>query len=721
MSDFYIEVALDLPLPRLFSYRCCGVRPVIGSRVIVPFGARRLSGIVLAHPDSAGEYADRIKDVELIPNDMPPLPAEVIELCRFAANYYQHPLGEAISAALPTVFRSSAPFKPAAPEFAYVCANVPTLLASISTRAKAQRAVAEMLATPQMARALRERNASGLAWAKAWVEAGLVAVVPLEQSYPDPQVAPQLNAEQAGAVAAINAASGFAPHLLYGVTGSGKTEVYLQTIATVLARGGQVLVLVPEINLTPQLESRFRARFPQERIVCLNSSVTDTERARGWLAAGSGEAGIVLGTRLSVFTPMPRLELIIIDEEHDPSYKQQDGLRYSARDVAVYRANQRKIPIVLGSATPSIETWQNARAGRYQMLTLAERAVPGSELPQIQLLPMKRARAIEGMHSEAIAAIKAALARQEQVLVFINRRGFAPVLGCGECGWMASCHHCAVRMVVHLSERRLRCHHCGHETRIPPACPDCGNQDIKPLGQGTQRLEAALSDLFPEARILRIDRDSTRKKGELAAALDVVHAGEADILVGTQMLAKGHDFARLTCVVVLNADAGLFSVDFRAEERMFALLTQVAGRAGRRGDAGRVLIQTQFPEHPFYQALLQRDYAPFADRVLRERASLLLPPASAWAIVRAEAKTLEAAMDFLNAVQATFPLVSGLSVHEPVPAVLVRKAGLERAQLLVAASQRRILLGAFSQALPAIYALPARQVRWSIDVDPADV
>ena len=480
-------------------------------------------------------------------------------------------------------------------------------------------------------------------------------------------------------------------------------------------------MLVPEINLTPQLVARFCARFPQAQIVSLHSGLNETERAQGWLAASRSEAQIVLGTRLAVFTPLPKLGLIVVDEEHDTSYKQQEGLRYSARDVAVYRAHQRQVPVVLGSATPSLESWRNAEQGRYRLLTLAKRAASGAVLPELRLLPMRRAPQREGLHESAINAIAQTLERGEQALIFINRRGYSPALVCNECGWAAVCKHCSARLVLHLSERRMRCHHCGHEARIPHACPDCGNQDLKPLGRGTQRLEVALQDIFAQRRILRIDRDSTRRKGSLDAALQAVHAGDADILIGTQMLAKGHDFPRLNCVVVLDADTGLFSVDFRAEERMFALLTQVAGRAGRREAPGMVLIQTQFPEHPFYARLLARDFRQFANHALKERRDMQMPPFASWALFRAEARQLEQATEFLREVRQCMPDLPGLTVHEPVAAGMVRKAGFERAQLLLAAHARPVLMHALRSAMPAIDSIKSRNIRWSLDVDPVEV
>lgn len=722
MTGRIVKVALDVPLRRSFDYADESFFPMPGERVIVPFGSRLLSGVVIETGGIAADFSGELRALAAVPGDMPPLPSDSLALCRFVADYYQHPLGQVIAATLPAVFRAEIAFTSPLPRLLYRALDATALLAGLPLRAKAQRRVAEALATVQSPSMLRQLAAPAMGWVRDWLAAGLVEALPeLAPGAAHPQPAPRLHPEQEGATQAIAAAPGFAPFLLFGITGSGKTEVYLHAIEEKLAQGRQVLVLVPEINLTPQLVGRFGARFPQAHIVSLHSGLNETERAVGWLAACSGSADIVLGTRLAVFTPMPRLGLIIVDEEHDASYKQQEGLRYSARDVAVYRANQRGVPIVLGSATPSLESWRNMQAGRYRLLELKARAVPGSVLPTIRLLAMRRAPQREGLHEAAISAIGAALARDEQALVFINRRGYSPVLACNECGWTATCRHCSVRLVLHLNERRLRCHHCGHDAPVVHACPECGNQDLKPQGRGTQRLEDGLRALFPGRYVLRIDRDSTRRKGSLDAALDAVHSGEADILIGTQMLAKGHDFSRLNCVVVLEADSGLFSVDFRAEERMFALLTQVAGRAGRREQPGEVLIQTGFPEHPFFASLQARDYRLFADRSLEERRQLHLPPCASWVLFRAEAKKMQDARDFLLSVRQCFPVMAGVTVHEPVPASMLKKAGLERMQLLIAADGRAQLMQALASAMPQIEAMKARGVRWALDVDPAEV
>jgi primosomal protein N' (replication factor Y) len=505
------------------------------------------------------------------------------------------------------------------------------------------------------------------------------------------------------------------------VTGSGKTEVYLRLIEQALAAGRQVLLLVPEINLTPQLEGRVRARFQNTGVVSLHSELAEAARERNWRAAFAGEAEIVLGTRLAIFTPMPRLGLIVIDEEHDSSFKQQDGMRYSARDVGVFRAHQLGIPILLGSATPSLESWANAQSQRYGMLSLRERANPEASLPVVHVLDTRRMVLQEGVSEALIASIKDRLARGEQSLIFLNRRGYAPVLACPACGWVSRCTRCAANMVLHLADRRLRCHHCGCEHRVPKACPTCGNQDIHPFGRGTQRLEGWLQEQFPDARILRVDRDSVKSRKQWESMLERIHGGEADILVGTQMLAKGHDFPKLTLVGVLGADAALFAADWRAPERLFAQLMQVAGRAGRAELKGEVLIQTQYPDHSLYAALVRHDYPGFAATLLKEREQAGFPPYAFQAMLRAEAPLMADSIAFLTAAGALPVLAEheNIVVYDPIPMKMARLASLERGQLLVESHSRPALqafLPRWREALEGIKA-PAK-LRWHIEVDP---
>jgi len=530
-----------------------------------------------------------------------------------------------------------------------------------------------------------------------------------------------LNRGQAAAVAAISPADArFDAFLLHGITGSGKTEVYLAAADVVIARGGQVLILVPEINLTPQLVARVRAARPQASVAVMHSGLAAGERRAAWLAAAEARAAIVLGTRLAVFAPLPALGLIVVDEEHDASYKQQDNVRYHARDAAIWRAHRRGVPIVLGTATPSLETWLAAAEGRYRRLDLVERADPRASLPRIRLVSHSAAQAGEGIGPELRAALAARLERGEQSLVFVNRRGFAPSLVCAACKWDAQCPRCAARLTIHRAPPALRCHHCGHAERLPQACPTCGNVDLVPLGFGTQRLERALAQAFPAARIARVDRDSTRAKGAFAALRADVEALGLDILVGTQMLAKGHDFPRLTLVGVLGADNALYSADFRATERLAALLIQVAGRAGRADLPGEVIVQTDFPEHPAYAALVGHDYARFADGLLAERRVAQLPPIVHAALLGAEAHRRADVDAFLGAAHAAATRLAGadVEVFAPVPALLARRAGFERSQLVVQSAHRPSLQRFLAQWVAALAALPGRRIRWALDVDP---
>ena len=656
-----LRVALDLPLHRLFDYTVESASSAdVGFRVRVPFGKGERIGVIVEVADSSDWPVAQLKASGEILRDLPPLPPDFLRLCEFASAYYQAALGEVVMQALP--------------------AGLKRITAPVRRSGRA-------LSPPPLASL------------------------------------PVLTAEQSVAMSAIDPQAGFSAHLLHGVTGSGKTEVYLRLIERMLAAGKQALLLVPEINLTPQLEGRVRARFPESMVVSLHSELAEAARERNWRAAFSGEANIVLGTRLAIFTPLPRLGLIVVDEEHDPSFKQQDGMRYSARDVAVFRAHQLGIPVVLGSATPSLESWANARSGRYGLLALRQRANPEAVLPVVHLLDTRKMILQDGISEPLIAAIGARLTRGEQSLVFLNRRGYAPVLACAACGWVSRCQRCAANLVLHLADRRLRCHHCGFEARVPKACPTCGNQDIHPFGRGTQRLEIWLQDRFPQARILRVDRDSVKSRKQWEAMLERIHGGEADILVGTQMLAKGHDFPKLTLVGVLGADAALFAADWRAPERLFAQLMQVAGRAGRADLKGEVLIQTQYPDHPLYSAVAAHDYPGFAAALLREREQAGFPPYAFQAMLRAEAPEMSAAIAFL-AIARALPVArghGGVVLYDPVPMRLSRLANLERGQLLVESHSRpelQVFLPRWREAIEGIKA-PSR-LRWHLEVDPLE-
>lgn len=716
----YVKVALDVPLHNTFDYVAdTATEKDIGRRVRVPFGPRQALGVIIAVTDTAEVPAGKVRAVTEILIDIPPLSPELLKLFEFCCQYYHYPLGQVIFTALPTRLRQTRSFQYRAPRFFRACEDFRDRLPK---RALVQRRLADTLQNPLSDMALKALSPQANTYLARWLKEGWIEEVdPVREEAPL-SCAPglPLNAEQEEAVSAIAKAQSFQPFLLYGVTGSGKTEVYLQVIATQLAKQRQILLLVPEINLTPQLEIRFKERFPDARIVSLHSNVSENTRARIWVEAEEGKVDIILGTRLAVFTPLPRLGLICVDEEHDSSFKQQEGLRYHARDVAVFRAKQANIPVVLGSATPALETWYNAERRRYQRLVLSQRAVKAAQLPDIHILSTQRTPLLDGLHPLSLKAMEKALSRREQVLVFLNRRGYAPVLHCRQCAWMANCTRCSSHLVVHLREGSLRCHLCGHEERLPRACPSCGNTDMTPLGQGTQRLESILKTHFVQAEVIRVDRDSMRHKASWIEVFNQVKEGYGQILVGTQMLAKGHDFPNLGLAVILNADAGLFSADFRAEERLFSQLMQVAGRVGRAHIQGKVLVQTAQPQHPLYQALQQYDYAPFAAQLLESRKLARFPPYCFQAVLRAEAHDKKRVMRFLQQAKALAPL-SEVMVYDPIPALLQKLAGKERAQLLVQDVSRQRLQQFIHEWLMILRANRQNMVRWSIDVDPIEI
>jgi primosomal protein N' (replication factor Y) (superfamily II helicase) len=656
---FCVRVALDVPLAKLFEYSLPDAIEVqVGDRVAVRFGAQQKIGVVIEARATPTLPAARIKPISALRDDAPRLPQDWIALMRFLSGYYQRPLGETVISSLPPRLRSPKP--------------LPRKVLQREATSPGSRFVAVHALTPM----------------------------------------------QASVVERV--AQGFNAYLLHGVTGSGKTEVYLHLVAKALERGLQALVLVPEISLTPQLEARFREAFPDAHLAVMHSGLEDIARTNAWLAAARGEAGIVLGTRLALLAPMPRLALVVVDEEHDASFKQQEGLRYSARDAAVYRAKLAGCPVILGTATPSLETWHNWTLGRYERLELPERASPGAKLPAVRTLDIRQDVPEHGLCKTLISGVEERLARREQSLIFINRRGYAPVLACEACGWTAGCERCAARMVLHATDRRLRCHHCGAQGAIPRACPTCGNVDLKPMGRGTQRVEETLAARFPNARIVRIDRDSARRRADLVRTLEEIRRGEGDILVGTQLLAKGHDFPNLTLVGVLNADSGLVSTDYRAPERLFAVLAQVAGRAGRREQPGEVLIQTRYPGHPLFAALRSHDFAGFAAAQLAERKAAGFPPFVHEAALRAEAPKLEAALAFLRETAAMVHAPDEVRVFDPVPHLLTRRADLERAQLVMQSASRPALQDYLKDLSEALFQSAPRQMRWHLDVDPIE-
>jgi primosomal protein N' (replication factor Y) len=723
------QIAVPTPLYRAFDY-LAPVALTPGVRVRVPFGRRELVGVVVGEVTQSELPANRLKNITQPLDDSAILPPSLLNLLRWAADYYHHPLGEVIHTALPVRLRQGrAPVASGVKIWSLTLAGKAVDPQALK-RAPAQKQVLEALAiaedsldAEQLAR-VSQRSAAALKAlrAKGWVSSHQREAQPVISG--DLQTAPELNPDQKSAVVGILAGlGGFRPFLLHGVTGSGKTEVYLSVIEQVLAQGKQALVLVPEISLTPQLVGRFARRF-RAPIALLHSGLNEQERLSAWVWASAGRAPIVLGTRSAVFTPLMNPGLIVVDEEHDASYKQQDGFRYSARDVAVMRAAREKIPIILGSATPSLESLKNARQGAYTLIELPERT-GAAVMPQVRLLDMRQLKPSEGLSLPLREALAARLEKGEQSILFLNRRGFSPVWMCFDCGWVAPCKRCDAQLTLHNRKQKLLCHHCGAEQEVVKVCPSCQGANLHPLGEGTERVEGALEKFFPRARIERIDRDSTARRGALEEKLRRVHAGEADILVGTQMLSKGHDFPNVTLVGILNADQGLYGTDFRSGERLFQLIMQVSGRAGRADKPGEVLIQTWHPEHPLFGALQRHDFHGFAEFALNERRETGYPPYTHLALLRAEAPAPGAALEFLRAARAlAVQLSPGKDVQllSPAPAPMERRAGRYRAQLLVQSSQRAPLHEFLAQWVRQLTeAKFAKKTRWSLDVDPADM
>jgi len=670
-----LAVALDAPqhagLEPLLDYECEQILSP-GTLVRVPLGRRIVTGIVWNRADPTPSDV-ALRPIAEVLAGMPALAPSWLRLVEFAASYYQRRVGELALAVLPPELRR--------------------------------------LDATQLARRLARK--------------------PRETVADSPAAAPPVLTDEQSAAMAVLRTIEAGTVLLHGVTGSGKTEVYLQAAEATLAKGRQVLFMVPEINLTPQFEARLRARFAGRHLVALHSGLTPAQRLQHWLAAHLGRAELVLGTRLAVFASLPRLGLIAVDEEHDPSFKQQEGARYSARDLAVYRGQLESVPVLLGSATPSLETWHRAEQGAYHRLSLPTR-VGGGALPRVRTVDMgaqPRGTGDESaLSAPLLAAMRLRLERAEQSLVLLNRRGYAPVLHCTACDWKSACPHCSAWRVFHKVDRSLRCHHCGFSERVPRACPECGNLDIRPMGRGTEKLEEQLKVALPGARVARIDADTTRHKGSLEAQLGAVHAGEIDVLVGTQMVAKGHDFRRVTLVAAVNPDGALFTSDFRAPERLFSLLMQAAGRAGRdavSGSQSEMWIQTWHPKHAIFAALARHDYAAFAAQQLKERASAGLPPFASLALLRAEAKTVDAASAFLHGASAatvTLPERDRVTLYPPVPPAVARVAGVERLQMLVESASRTALQRFLAAWTPGLTVLAHdrshRVLRWAIDVDP---
>jgi primosomal protein N' (replication factor Y) len=746
-----LQVALNLPRHQLYDYLppagADGDAIPVGSRVCVPFGARTAVGFVVGAADRSRHAPQRLRRIAALLDPLPLLDAPLLRLLQWTAQYYHHPLGEVIAGALPKALRGTAPALALTEYWLASQAGLAALREGAPARAPRQRALLERLAQAPEGVAAAVLDEAAAPWreaaralaARGWASSAqlsAVAVAAAARDGPDGSDAPEgcnrpdraasppgppLSAAQAAAMERIDAAAGtFAAFVLDGATGSGKTEVYLRCAAHALARGFSVLVLVPEIALTPQLVERFRARLPQELVV-LHSALSDGERLAAWRAARAGQARIVLGTRSAVFAPLPRCGLLIVDEEHDASYKQQEaGCRYSARDVAVARAQQAGIPVVLGSATPALETLHNGLTGRYQSLHLPRRS-DQAEAPRLVLIDLRVHPVTQGLAAPSLEAIRRHLAAEGQVLVYINRRGYAPTLLCTACGWIAPCRSCDAHLTVHRAAAELRCHHCGAREALPSRCVRCGFA-VKPAGQGTERVEETLRLQFPGTGLTRLDRDTAASHSDLEALMQSMLSGAARILVGTQMVTKGHHFPGVSLVVVLNADHGLFSTDYRAAERLAQTIVQVAGRAGRERTRGEVLIQTEYPEHPLLRSLLDSGYRGFASAALAERESACWPPFSRLALLRASAPSGDHALEFLAAARARAPAHPGVRVLGPVAAAMARRAERYYAQLLVESAERGALHRFLDAWLPEVAELPERRrVRYALDVDPIDI
>ena len=734
MSTAILRVAVPTPVRRSFDYlvpQAIDASKILpGMRVRIPFGRKTRIGIVLARVTHSELELQRLKSVVEVLDQHPLLPAESLRLLDWSSQYYHHPIGEVVHAALPAPLRRGG------------TARLPSLRRWRLTPAGAGVGLEAVLRAPRQAELLRliQSDPGGVtreqlkklsgSWRgalNALVSKGWVEVTEDTPTQAQVAIVPQTwkpNTAQAAAIDSVctSRSKGFQVYLLEGVTGSGKTEVYLGLIENFAIQGQQALLLIPEIGLTPQMVARLRKRL-RLPVAVVHSGLSDHERLQSWLMARDGHASVVIGTRSAVLVPLKRLGIVIVDEEHDISYKQQDGFRYSARDLAIVRARQASVPVVLGSATPSLESLHNVASNRYRHLLLPQRA-QGASTPDITIIDVRRRRMEDDLSDELLEWMESCIARGEQALLFLNRRGYAPTVMCHGCGWVADCGRCDAHMVYHHSAGRLCCHHCGSEHPVFTACPECGATHLRTLGVGTQRVAQSLSKHFPHARIARVDRDSTRRKGAMQAVLDGIHSGSIDILVGTQMLAKGHHFPNVTMVGVLDADSGLFGADFRACERMAQLIVQVAGRAGRADRPGRVVLQTHHPNHPMLRVLIERGYRLFADAALMEREEATFPPCACLALLRAEAPSREANIMFLEEARtlASSAMDGDMSVLGPVPAPMERRAGRYRAHLLVQSRQRATLHRLLGQWIPALEASRSgRRVRWSLDIDPQEM
>jgi primosomal protein N' (replication factor Y) len=727
-----LRIAIPAPLRSVFDYRPPpGLTPQQlqpGQRLRVPFGRKTAIGVLLGLDSHSQVAEQRLRHAQALLDKEALLPADILQLLQWASDYYHHPVGEVVSTALPVLLRQGRPTSAVQSNCWQLREAGNTCDPDELRRAPRQQALIQRLQQHPAGLSEEQLNAECPGWRDAMKrlqQKNLVTcrLVDSEDSTIPAATAvkPSHSPDQEQAITSMRKTlDHFQVHLLDGVTGSGKTEVYLSLIEDVIGRGQQVLLLLPEISLTPQTVRRLQQRLGTN-VVALHSGLSDRQRLQGWLAARAARASVVIGTRSAVFTPMPKLGLIVVDEEHDASLKQHDGFRYHARDVALVRARNADIPVILGSATPSLESLHNALQGRYRHLTLSQR-VGGAVSPPIRLLDIRQVPVEEGLSAPLLSKIHQHLDADGQVLLFLNRRGFAPTLMCPACGWIAGCHRCDARMTLHSPRQQLICHHCGYSRARDSHCPECG-EALLALGEGTQRIEEVLSQHFPEAGLVRIDRDSTRRKGALEASLDGIRQGDYRLLIGTQMLAKGHHFPNVTLVGIVDVDQSLFSADFRASERLAQLILQVAGRAGRAERPGEVVLQTRFPDHPLLNLLVSQGYPAFARAALEERQLADFPPFNHLALLRSESVAPEAAQAFLQECRrlAQASPANQVEITGPVPAPMERRAGRYRAQLLLFARQRAPLHGLLNEILPRLDKLPqARKVRWSLDVDPID-
>ena len=735
-KNLVFRVAIAIPINRLFDYRppentnLNDIKP--GIRLLVPFAKGKKTAYLVDISHASERDISSLKTVLEILDKQPLLQTIDLDLLQWASHYYHHPLGEVICSAFPVLLRKGKAALINRKKYYTLTEHGRLINPEQLKRAPKQAALLKMMndhiqgvSTQQ----LTDWNKNWRQAANALQEKGLLEVienqdVKPEQLYSAEIESPiQANQQQQAAIDAVkNALGSFSVFLLEGVTGSGKTEVYMQIITQVLMQGRQVLVLLPEITLTPQLEARFRERF-QAPIGVFHSALTETRRQNAWLEMQQGNASILLGTRSALFTPLKKPGLIIIDEEHDSSFKQQEGFRFSARDVAIVRAKNLQIPILMGSATPSLESMQNVLRKRYQLLHLSKRAGEAIE-PAIVLWDIRNKKLHEGLSQHLINEIKQTLAKNEQVLLFLNRRGFAPTLICQACGWVARCRRCDANLVIHYHDKLLRCHHCGQEQALIQNCLSCRNGELIPLGQGTERVENALKQLFPHEKIVRLDKDTTQRKGALEKHLHEIQQGTTNIILGTQMLAKGHHFPNVTLVALLDVDSGLFSVDFHAPEKLAQLIIQVSGRAGRAEKKGKVILQTRQPDHPLLNTLIKQGYNKFAQTALQERKAASLPPFSYQALLRVLAVDQDAPMVFLKQLRASIPteFKGHTEILGPVPAPMERRAGRYRYQMLFQSTKRHNLHDLLDWLIPEIEkSKEARKVRWSLDVDPVDL